>query len=61
MIKLTPDNIADIEWALERGKSVDVRYMSDKKIVTVMEVTRKKAKRDKVPRPKSGPGRTESG
>ena len=61
MIKLTPDNIADIEWALERGKSVDVRYMSDKKIVTVMEVTRKKVKRDKAPRPKSGPGRTESG
>lgn len=31
MVKLTPENIADIEWALERGKSADVRYMSDKK------------------------------
>lgn len=61
MVKLTSENIADIEWALERGKSADVRYMADKKIVTVTEVTREKVKRNKVPRPKSWPGRTESG
>lgn len=53
MVKLMPDNIADIEWALSRGKSADVRYMPDKEIVTVTEVTRAKVKRNITPRPKS--------